>query len=97
MDHNNLNGHDEDIDESQWDSPATFTRNGGKMPKTDGKQPNTNKPTYQEQQEREASLRQELQSVRQVNEAIEGVIHSLGKARDNMKVRFHVNTKHFYD
>ena len=64
-------------DESLWDSPA----------KPEGKQSNSTKPTYQEQQQRDESLRQELQSVRQVNEAIEGVVQSLRKAKDNMKVR----------
>lgn len=34
----------------------------------------------------EAKLRQELASVRKVNEAIEGVLGSLEKAKDNMKV-----------
>ena len=68
----------DDIDESLWDSPS--------KPEAAGKQSNGTKPTYQEQQERDEGLRQELHSVRQVNEAIEGVIQSLRKAKDNMKV-----------
>ncbi len=68
----------DDSDESLWDSPS--------KPEGAGKQSNAAKPTYQEQQERDEGLRQELQSVRQVNEAIEGVIQSLRKAKDNMKV-----------
>ncbi len=79
MSHNHPNGQVDDMDESLWDSPATAHQDGGKLP-------NTNKSTYQELQEREESLKQELHSVRQVNEAIEGVIQSLGKAKDNMKV-----------
>lgn len=75
--------YDEDIDESLWDSPAKPAAEG---PPVNGKQSTTGKPTYQEQQEREANLRQELESVRQVNETIEGVIQSLAKAKDNMKV-----------
>ncbi len=68
----------DDLDESLWDSPS--------KPEGTGKQSNAAKPTYQEQQERDEGLRQELQSVRHVNEAIEGVIQSLRKAKDNMKV-----------
>jgi len=35
---------------------------------------------------REEALRQELASVKKVNETIEGVLHSLEKAKANMKV-----------
>ena len=76
--------HDDDLDESLWDSPS--------KPEAAGKQPNAAKPTYQEQQDRDEVLRQELQSVRQINEAIEGVILSLRKAKDNMKVVDHDTT-----
>ncbi|KAJ9610521.1 hypothetical protein H2200_005298 [Cladophialophora chaetospira] len=69
--------HEDELDESLWDSPS--------RPEATGKQTNSAKSTYQEQQERDQVLRQELQSVRQVNEAIEGVILSLRKAKDNMK------------
>ena len=77
---------DQDIDESLWDSPAKPTHDQTQSPKATSKQPTTTRPTYQEQQAREESLRQELESVRRVNEAIEGVIQSLAKAKDNMKV-----------
>lgn len=69
--------HDDDLDESLWESPS--------RPDANGKQ-STTKPTYQEQQQRDEILRQEVQNVRQVNEAIEGVILSLRKAKENMKV-----------
>ncbi|KIW65480.1 hypothetical protein PV04_07737 [Phialophora macrospora] len=69
--------HNDDLDRSLWDSPS--------KPEGTSNQGHSNKPTYQEQQERDDSLRQELESVRQVNEAIESVIHSLRKAKDNMK------------
>ncbi|EXJ83027.1 hypothetical protein A1O3_06844 [Capronia epimyces CBS 606.96] len=46
--------------------------------------PNSSRPTYEEQSAREENLHRELESVRQVNDAIEGVIQSLGKAKDNM-------------
>jgi hypothetical protein len=70
--------HNDDLDGSLWDSPS--------KPEGTNKQGHATKPTYQEQQERDETLRQELESVRQVNEVIEGVIHSLRKAKDNMKV-----------
>ncbi|OCT49128.1 putative DASH complex subunit Duo1 [Cladophialophora carrionii] len=65
------------LDESLWDSPS--------KPEDTSKQAHLTKPTYQEQRERDESLRQELESVRQVNEAIQGVTLSLRKAKDNMK------------
>ena len=40
-----------------------------------------------EQQSRDQSLREELANVEKVNQAIEGVIESLGRARENMQVR----------
>ena len=46
---------------------------------------------------REANLRQELASVRKVNEAIEGVIESLNKAKANMKVGAENIVQHAYD
>ena len=86
---------DEDVDESLWSSPAKPAHDQAQTPRATGRQPNTARSTYQEQQAREENLKQELQSVRQVNEAIEGVIQSLGKARDNMKV-CNDTLKHFY-
>lgn len=78
---------DRDVDESLWDSPAKPSHIGsGETPRSFTKHGDVGKPTYQEQQEREQSLRRELESVRQVNEAIEGIIQSLNKAKDNMKV-----------
>ena len=77
MSHNASTQHD-DLDESLWDSPSKHEGTG--------KQSNAAKPTYQEQQKRDEELRQELESIRQVNEAIEGVVQSLQKAKQNMKV-----------
>jgi hypothetical protein len=42
---------------------------------------------YTAEEAREAALRQELESVRNVNRVIEGVVESLQKAKDNMGVR----------
>ena len=77
---------DHDAEENLWDSPVKPRNDSGETPRAATKHADAAKPTYQEQQEREESLRRELESVRQVNEAIEGVIQSLNKARDNMKV-----------
>ncbi|KAK4942059.1 hypothetical protein LTR10_018095 [Elasticomyces elasticus] len=76
---------DHDAEENLWDSPVKPRNDSGETPRAFTKHADAAKPTYQEQQEREQSLRRELESVRQVNQAIEGVIQSLNKARDNMK------------
>lgn len=68
----------EDDDSVLWDSPVK-TDAAGKYSNAAGSAPTS-------QEDREASLEQELQNVRQVNEAIEGVIQSLRKAKDNMQV-----------
>ncbi|EXJ87679.1 hypothetical protein A1O1_04603 [Capronia coronata CBS 617.96] len=48
------------------------------------KYPDSARPTYEAQSAREEALRHELESVRQVNDAIEGVLQSLGRAKENM-------------
>lgn len=42
---------------------------------------------YTTEEAREAALRRELESIRNVNKVIEGVVQSLQKAKDNMAVR----------
>jgi hypothetical protein len=41
---------------------------------------------YTTEEAREATLRRELESIRNVNKVIEGVVESLQKAKDNMEV-----------
>jgi hypothetical protein len=41
---------------------------------------------YTTEEAREAALRRELESIRNVNKVIEGVVESLQKAKDNMEV-----------
>lgn len=65
--------HDQNDESSLWDSPVKPGQ--GKI-----------QSTYEQQEAREQELRRELESVRRVNEAIEGVIESLRKAKDNIKV-----------
>lgn len=84
---------DEDIDESLWNSPVKD--NATSVPSTKKRDPGyvppraifSARPAYVDQQARDQSLRQELASVRKVNEAIEGVLASLEKAKTNMKAR----------
>jgi hypothetical protein len=64
---------DQNEESSLWDSPV---KAGKDKPRS----------TYEQQEAREQELRREVESVRRVNEAIEGVIESLGKAKDNIKV-----------
>lgn len=45
-----------------------------------------NESHYTAEEAREAALRRELESVRNVNKVIEGVVESLQKAKDNMGV-----------
>ncbi len=79
--------HDDDIDESLWDSPVKPVAKAKSDSNSINAKPGTaSKPTYEEQQSHDASLRQELASVRKVNETIEGVIESLERAKGNMKV-----------
>ena len=80
--------HDDDIDESLWDSPVKpVAKARNDVNSANAKSASASRPAYEEQQSHEQNLRQELANVRKVNEAIEGVIESLGRAKGNMKVR----------
>lgn len=76
-----------DLDESLLNSPAKKIpiRNAPLHSRQASIQQNT-KVENAAQEQHEAKLRQELASVRKVNEAIEGVLSSLDKAKSNMKV-----------
>lgn len=88
-----LNLSDSDSD-SMFDTPAAKKNkkkghdeagdvtDGAAAGKTRGKESH-----YTTEETREARLRQELESVRNVNKVIEGVVESLQKAKDNMGVR----------
>lgn len=76
----------DDVDPSLWDSPVKSAREQQEAPKSSSKSAKSTRPTHEEQEERENGLRRELESVRQVNETIEGLIQSLGKAKENMQV-----------
>ena len=93
------NGHGEsqasnedDIDEDLWRSASgkgiDSKTSKGKQPdsRDGGSQVHTGKSKYEDGQSKESALRNELESVRKVNEAIEGVIESLDKAKSSMSV-----------
>ena len=96
----NPSSSDSDADEGLSPSPSK-SRAAHPVKRTHThQQPSTNTHatllTPQERKEaREASLRAELASVRQVNEAIEGAIDSLAKAKDSMKVTYLPTPKFF--
>lgn len=85
---------DEDT-EDLWDSPSKRkTKNAKpKIPSGDGTTTPEPKPSHEgvetlfdRQESREAALRNELQSVRNINEVIEGLLGSLDRAKGNMNV-----------
>ena len=55
-------------------------------PETNAPAPRNGESKYDAEQAREASLRKELESVRSINEVIEGVVESLETAKGNMEV-----------
>ena len=77
-----------DIDEDLWALPPKSKpkpKPVGRAPQPNP-QPRTAEPMQERQTAHEEALRRELQSVRKVNEAIEGAIESLAKAKNSMKV-----------
>jgi hypothetical protein len=72
----------DDVDEDLWGSPTT--KSSAPTQKVNNHDASRPKPTYEDNQAREAALQAELESVRTVNEAIEGVIESLKKAKASM-------------
>lgn len=71
-------------DDSIWDFPAHTKNESSNAQKPSDKHGPSGKPTYEQLEAREQELRRELDHVRKVNQAIEGVIESLGKAKNNM-------------
>lgn len=78
----------DDLEQSLLDSPAkkSSSRDAPSHSRQASTQQTGRSGTLSKEQH-EANLRQELANVRKVNEAIEGVVESLEKARNNMKVR----------
>ncbi|KAL2008060.1 hypothetical protein VTN00DRAFT_8042 [Thermoascus crustaceus] len=82
---------DEDT-EDLWNSPSS--KKHKKMQSHKSVQESSSKPEpshargdsiYEREEAREATLREELQTVRNINEVIEGVLESLDRAKGNME------------
>ena len=84
--------HDDSIEDALLTSPAMGdTQLKSKFTKDLSRDPDQGplrggESKYENQQSREEALRRELESVRAVNEAIEGVIESLDRAKSSMRV-----------
>lgn len=72
-----------DAQEDLWTSPSKSV-----PPPQRNAQPRNRGTLHGKQEARDAALRRELQSVRNANEAIEGAIESLAKARNSIEVGF---------
>lgn len=75
-----------------FDTPAARKTNKTKGAESDaegpaGARPRAKESHYTAEEAREERLRGELESIRNVNKVIEGVIESLQKAKENMSVR----------
>lgn len=95
----------DDLSLSDSDTDALFNtpaarKNKSKAQDDDGAAPGKTRikeSHYTTEEAREVALRKELESVRNVNKVIEGVVESLQKAKDNMNVRFELRISLPYD
>ena len=86
---------DDSLTEDIWASPSATTRDPQlperpKTPKTPKSPPKTPKTPHHEPDstyDHEAALRKELEGVKSVNRAVEGIISTLERSRGNMNVR----------
>lgn len=79
----------EEDTEELWNSPSQRRTRSipQKTPTSNARSQNQDaKPSLDQEEARELALRNELQTVRNVNQAIEGVLESLERARGNMEV-----------
>lgn len=80
---------DDEMDESLWTSPIKEQSNQTPRQRVPLRPAQSNARLGTDSNDaHETSLRQELENVRKVNEAIEGVIQSLEKAKSNMVVSY---------
>ena len=90
---------DDEIDEHLWASPSKATSkksSQGAKSSSSGfgsSESRIEETAFEKEEIRNESLRRELESVRKVNAAIEGVIESLKRAKENMNVRRYVQSK----
>lgn len=83
---------DSDVDnEDLFASPSRPSKSTQKLPtksaESNAPAQRTGESKYDTEQAREANLQRELESVRSINEVIEGVVSSLETAKGNMDVR----------
>lgn len=86
-----LSDDDDEDTNDLWDSPSTKASKARQKKlaqqsasQTQGRFDDTD---YSAEELREAALKRELESVRNINQVIEGVVNSLERARGNMDVR----------
>jgi hypothetical protein len=87
---------DEDT-EDLWDSPSkrgakkgSKTRTSDETPPAEPQASHSGGDTLFDREEaREAALHNELQSVRNINEVLEGLLASIDRAKGNMEVGYH--------
>ena len=71
------------MDESELFSSPSKAEHEEQQPRT----PTNQNAPFDAEEAREAALQKELEGVRKINEAIEGVIETLERAKGNMNVR----------
>ncbi|ETN46204.1 uncharacterized protein HMPREF1541_00388 [Cyphellophora europaea CBS 101466] len=74
---------DDGLDDSLWDSPVKPGQSSKEAPEAG------TRVSYEDDETRDAALRQELAGVRKVNEAIESVLQNLERAKANVKAVNH--------
>ena len=96
MDNPSIDGltHSDSDPDALFDSPATRKKKSkdanANTTSSEGSAPSKTRPVesrYSTEESRNAALRKELDSVRNVNKVIEDVVESLQKAKNNMNVR----------
>jgi hypothetical protein len=80
-------GIDDEEDPFASPSQAATTKAEIKSAQTEDAPPRMGESRFDAAEIRDAALKKELESVRGINEVLEGVIASLEKAKDNMEVR----------
>ena len=81
--------------EDLFASPSRASKPTQKSTKQTELAPRKEESKYDAEQAREASLQRELESVRSINDVIEGVVNSLDCAKGNMDVRSTPSHKEF--
>jgi hypothetical protein len=81
-----MNLSDSSDNEDLFASPSRASKPNQKSKQTEPAPQRNGESKYDTEQAREASLQRELESVRSINDVIEGVVNSLECAKGNMDV-----------